>query len=174
VSRSLTVSVPPRRRVGQVLLALALAAALLYLGVRIGRELTQPGPAARFAAPDALQELQLADGSVYVGRVVADEDGYLRLAGAAIVRPEQAQAGRSPRLLVVLVAADPQDIAGDLLIPREQVLYIGNVAASSGLETAYRQATGELPQASPQPGATPPTSPAPSPTFPTVPSPSAP
>jgi hypothetical protein len=171
VSRSLTVSVPPLRRIGQVLLALALAAALLYLGLRIGRELTQPGPAARFAVPGALQELQLADGSVYVGRIVADEDDYLRLAGAAIVRPEQAQAGQAGRLLVVLVSADPQDIAGDLLIPRDQVLYVGNVAPNSGLETAYRQATGELPQPSPAPGAT---QPAATPTLPAEPSPTAP
>jgi hypothetical protein len=159
VSRSLTVSVPSARRIGQVLLAIALAIALLYLGLRIGRALTEGGPAARFAAPGALQEIQLADGSFYLGRIVADEDDYVRLAGAAIVRSDQAQGGGGSRLIVQLVVAEPQSIAGDLLVPREQILYIGNVAANSGLETAYRQATGELPQPSAPPGGTAPPSP---------------
>jgi hypothetical protein len=136
------------RRIGQLVLLVALGIALVYLGLKVGQALTDPGAARRLADPGKLQEVQLADGSVYVGALVGEEGDYLRLAGPAIIQSDQGQGGQQGQLVVQLMAAEPRSIAGELLIPRDQVLYLGNVTSGSGLETAYRQATGQLPRPS--------------------------
>jgi len=142
VSRSVTLPIPTAGRLLRLLVGIVAVAAVVGIGVRLGLWFVLPGPAAEFAAA-GLQQVQTAGGT-YVGRVVADDGTYLRIAAPAIVRPESAESGR---LIVQLLTADPFDLGGDVLVPRAQVLLIGNVSAGSGLETAYRQAIGELPPA---------------------------
>jgi hypothetical protein len=142
VSRSVTLPIPTAGRLVRVLVGVLIVAAMVGVGVRVGLWIVSPGPAAEFAA-GGLQQVQTAGGT-YVGRIVADDGTYVRIAAPAIVRPESAESGR---LLVQLLTADPFDLGGDILVPRTQVLLIGNVTAGSGLETAYRQAIGELPPA---------------------------
>lgn len=142
MSRSVTLALPPARQALRFLVALVAVVAIVLVGARIGAALISPGPAAEFGRGDSLQEVQTAGGT-YVGVIVADDGRYLRLVGAAIVRPESST---SERLIVQMLTSSPFDLDGTVLIAREQVLFIGNVRPQSGLETAYRQATGELPQ----------------------------
>ncbi len=145
MSRSLTVSLPPMVRVVQVIVALVVAVGLVYLGLRIGSALTAPAPAEGLSGGAALQEVHTTQG-VYLGKVAAEDGSYLRLASPAVVREEQAQGGgQSGRVLVILLAAEPYYVSGDILIPTSQVVLVGNVIPGSPLDTAYRQARGELP-----------------------------
>ena len=46
---------------------------------------------------------------------------------------------------VQLLQTEPYGVAGDLLIPRGQIVFIGNVADDAGLRDAYTQATSSAP-----------------------------
>ncbi|MCI0583584.1 MAG: hypothetical protein L0227_11975 [Chloroflexi bacterium] len=142
MSRSVTVPIPGVARVGRVLLVLVAAAVIALVGIRAGLWLVSPGPAAELTA-DGLAQIQTTS-ATYVGRIVDDDGAYLRVADPAIIRPESGEP--DARLLVQLLTAEPFNVAGEILIGREQVVLVGAVAAGSGLETAYRQATGDLPQ----------------------------
>jgi hypothetical protein len=152
LNRSVTVALPSVSGVVRTILVIAVALALLAVGVRLGLAVLSPGPAADFGRGAPLQQV-VTTTSTFVGQVVSDDGTYLRLHGPAIVR--DASSAGSSQLIVQLLVADPFDLNGDILIPRSQVILIGNVASSSGLETAYRQATGELPAPTPGPTAAP-------------------
>src|SRR5262245_44963867 len=142
----MTVAIPSPRRLARIVGTVLVVAVVLAIGVRLGTWAVSPGPAAELARSHALQQI-VTSGGTYLGHVVGDDGTYVRIARPAIVRPEQS----TSNLVVQLLAVDPYDLNGDILMPRSSILLIGNVAAGSGLETAYRQATGELPQPTPAP-----------------------
>ena len=154
MSRSVTVALPSTsglaRTAGLVIVALVLVA----LGIRVGLAALSPGPAAEFGRGVTLQQI-VTPSNTFVGHIVGDDGTYVRLANPAIVR--DASNTGSSQLIVQLLVVNPFDLKGDILVPRAQVVLIGNVEAGSGLEKAYRQAKGELPQESlaPAPSATP-------------------
>lgn len=78
-----------------------------------------------------------------MGYLEDDAGGYLTITGAAEVRAGSGtQAGST---IEQVITTDPVDATGDMLISDGQVIAIINVTAGSGLETAYRQATGQIP-----------------------------
>jgi len=143
LSRSVTLAVPSASGLVRTILTIAVALALVAIGVRLGFGLLSPGPAAEFAQDGRLQQV-VTTTNTFVGQVVSDDGTYLRLRGPAIVRDASSDA--DSQLIVQLLVADPFDLDGEILVVRSEVVLIGNVLAGSGLETAYRQATGELPQ----------------------------
>lgn len=147
MTRSVTVSLPPWRRVLTVLAVLGLLFLIVLGGFLVGLRLLGPGPAEGLDAAARVHQVHLDDGSVYLGRIVSEGDGYVRLGVPAVIRPSDAeqQDPRGPQLIVQLLATEPYSLSGDVLIARSQVTLVGPVIAGSGLETAYRQATGELP-----------------------------
>ena len=155
MSRSLTVAVPSPARMAKAVLAIAVGVLMVVVGLRIGGALLGSGAAKSLAAGAALQEVHTTQG-VYVGQVVAEDEGYLTLRTPAIVREEQGSEGTaSGRILVILLASEPYYVAGDVVLRRDQVVLVGNVAAGSPLDTAYRQATGELPPPTSAPSSSP-------------------
>jgi hypothetical protein len=152
LSRSVTVAVPSVSGIVRIVLALVVAVVLLAVGVRIGLALLSPGTAAEFADDGRLQQVVTVT-DTFVGRVVSDDGTYLRLRGPAVVR--DASSSSQGQLIVQLLVADPFDLDGEILVARSEVILVGNVLVGSGLETAYRQATGELPAPTPVPTAAP-------------------
>ena len=149
MSRTLTVRLPSATTLARLALAVVAAVAILAVGAFAGSRLLSPGEASRFARAGYLQEIRLVDGTVIVGQLQDDTGGYLRVAGAAEVRAGSGtQAGT---MIVQVIATDPVDATGDMLIADGQVVAIMNVASGSGLETAYRQATGQIPAPTPAP-----------------------
>jgi len=142
LSRSVTVAVPTASGLIRTILALAVGTALVLAGARLGLALLSPGPAAEFALDGRLQQV-VTTTNTFVGQVVSDDGTYLRLRGPAIVR--DASGDGSSQLIVQLLRVDPYDLDGEILVMRSEVILVGNVLAGSGLETAYRQATGDLP-----------------------------
>jgi hypothetical protein len=117
------------------------------VGIRLGMSLVSPGPAAEFSTFTDLQEVQTSS-ATYLGRIVEDRDGYVRIAEPAIVRAEPVPSGSTDgeqQVIVQLLQTEPYGVAGDLLIPREQIVFIGNVADDAGLRDAYTQATSSAP-----------------------------
>lgn len=154
MSRSLTVSVPPPALIARWLGWLVLGVVVIVAGVIGGQTLTRRDSAVALAASTPLQQIQTSSG-VYLGKIVSADDNYLRIFGPAVLRENQPSAsGQPPQLLVIRLTSEPFDLDGDVLIPRENVILIGNVARNSPLETAYRQAIGDLPaggEATPSP-----------------------
>lgn len=119
------------------------AALLLFVGARVGQALFAPGPAASFATE--LQEVRTTDGN-FVGRVVSDDDDYIRLADPAVVTPLEVDGGTGEgQVAVQRLATEPFGLVGDLLINREQVIFVGGVANDSQLARAYAEASGATP-----------------------------
>jgi len=140
VTRSLTLKLPTLRRVGYWLASLVVAAALLALGVRIGLALFGPGEAASLGGQ--LQEVQTTGGT-YVGRIASDNGHYVRLSQPAIVRAQPAASAEGGSQFVVqMLATEPFGIAGDLVINRDQIIFMGRVASDSDLASAYREVSG--------------------------------
>jgi hypothetical protein len=137
------VSLPPAARIAQVLAAAVIVVAVLLLGIRAWFALTAPSAAAQLAQAAPLQQVQTTS-NLYLGKVIGDDAGYLRVAGPAVVREGPAASGQASQVLVILLSAQPFDVQGDLLIARDSVVAVGNVARDSGLERAYRQAIGDL------------------------------
>lgn len=155
MSRTLTVHLPSATQLVRGALAVLVVLAVIGGGALVGSRLTTAGEARSFAQSGRLQEVRLADGSVIVGFLDDDAGGYLRLSGAAEVRAGTgSQAGAT---IVQVIGTDPVDATGDMLISNGQVVAIMNVAAGSGLETAYRQATGQIPAPTAGPTQAPPT-----------------
>jgi hypothetical protein len=141
MTRSLTLKLPPLRRFGLWVATLIVAAALLAVGVRIGLVLFAPGEAASLGGQ--LQEVQTTGGT-YVGRIVSDNGHYIRLAQPAIVRVQPAASAEGVSQFVVqMLAAEPFGIGSDLLINRDQILFMGSVASDSDLAGAYREVSGQ-------------------------------
>jgi hypothetical protein len=156
LSRSLTVALPSPARVAKAVVAIAAAVLIVIVGLRIGGSLLGPAAAKALSAGGALQEIHTTQG-LYVGQVVAEDESYISLRTPAVVREEQATDGGTPsgRILVILLASEPYYVAGDVVLPRNQVVLVGNVTPGSPLDTAYRQATGELPAPSATPSSAP-------------------
>jgi hypothetical protein len=121
-------------RVGTIVLLLVGFAAI---GVVVGGLLSRGGPMA-MAPAGSLYEAHLVDGSVYLGELTGDTGGYVELSAPAIVLPEGG--GDESTYRVVSLTNDPYAIVGPVLIPREQILVIGAVAARTSIEQAYLDA----------------------------------
>lgn len=138
-------AMPPGFRIPLVAVALA---ALVVIGVLIGVLLRPAGPTG-LAPSGSLIEVHTADGTVYLGDLVDDADGYLRLEAPAVVLPEVGDDGEAS-YRVVRLDADPYGLVGPVIIPREQAMLIGAVGAGSSIERAYLDAlAGATPSASP-------------------------
>lgn len=157
MSRSLTLPVPSPREVLVAIAGVAVALAVVFVGVRLGGTMLSPSSIMRLAAEGDLHEVQLLGGAVYLGTIVEDDGDALRLARPAVVRQEQAPAASDgsggQRTVVQRLSTDPFGIAADVLIPLDQVTLVGVVEPSSSLARAYDQATGvtPTPAASPSP-----------------------
>jgi hypothetical protein len=156
VGNTVTVRLPSPALVARLALAAIAAVAVVAAGVFVGTRLTSPDEVQTFAQGAPLQEIRLADGTVVVGEVSAVGAEYLHLSGAADVTSGSGeQAGAT---VVRMITAEPVDANGAMLISRDQVISIMNVVPGSQLETAYRQASGQLqkPTSAPagSPGAT--------------------
>jgi hypothetical protein len=147
MSRSMTVSVPSGQRLLVGIVAVLAIVVLALAGLRLGASLLSPGPAVEFSRLTDLQQVQTPV-ATYLGRVVDDRDGYVRVAAPAIIRAQPAPSG-SPdgdqQVIVQLLQTEPYGVVGDLLIPREQVLAIANVADDAGLRDAYAEAGASAP-----------------------------
>ncbi len=166
MSRSLTVRVPSARGILLGVLAVVAAIVLVGLGIRVGVAFVVGGPSAQLARGFALQEVHLVNGTVYVGHLVSDDGGFLRLADPAVVRQQTAtQTGdqaAAPQFVVQALFTDPFDLSGDITVPQAQVVLVGNVSADSSLGRAYSQAfQGGTPQPTPSPTQGAPQSPSP-------------
>lgn len=130
-------------------LAVAGLAALVALGILIGSLLSPAGPMS-LAPSGSLIEVHTTDGTVYLGDLVDDGDGFLRLEAAAVVLPESGTGGTATYRVTPL-SADPYALVGPVIIPRESATLVGAVAAGSTIEQAYRDAmNGGGPSGSPE------------------------
>ena len=115
------------------------AGLLLFVGMRVGQALFAPGPAESFTTE--LQEIRTTDGN-YLGRIVADDGEYIRLADPATVTAlggSEATAGE--QFVVQRLATEPFGLVGDLLVNVDQVIFVGAVANDSQLAAAYADAS---------------------------------
>ena len=153
MSGSITLNLPSARRVVAIIAALTGFVALLLLGIAIGYRLLAKDPISVLATPGAVQQVGVSSGAVYVGRIVGAGDDYLRIADPATIRQGNAASDASPgaQLVVEALTVEPYDAEGDLVIPITSVQWVTTVRPGSGLETAYRQATGTVPGASTAP-----------------------
>lgn len=156
MNRSLTVAVPSSAQIVKAILGIGIAVLIVFVGLRLGGSLLGPAGAQALSTGSGLQEIHTTQG-VYVGQLVKEDDSYLSLRTPAVVREAQDADGGSGsgRILVILLASEPYYIAGDVVLPRDQVILVGNVTPGSPLDTAYRQATGELPPPSSTPSSAP-------------------
>ncbi len=156
MSRSLTLRVPTARTALTAIVVVLVAVVLIVAGVRIGWSLVSGGPIGELARGAALQEVHLANGTVYVGQLTAEDGGYLKLTDPAVLRQQASSEGASAsasQLIVQALFTDPYDSTGPVLIPRDQVTLVANVTSGSGLANAYDQALhgGTQPQPTPTP-----------------------
>ena len=130
---------------GRVALYAAIAVALVaivWIGSVVGSSMFGRGPAGHLVG-GGLAEIHMADGTLYLGEIVSERDGFLQISGAAVVIPDAGSSGSASQLLVQLLTGDPYALGGDILIASDHVTLVGAVIPGSGLEKAYRQATGE-------------------------------
>jgi hypothetical protein len=157
MSRSLTLSVPSARQVSMVLATVLGALALLLVGARIGASLLAPSPVMSVTAGGELHQIQLLGGSAYLGRILSDEGGMLRVGDAALLRQQQAPTASGnqaeTQLIVQSLTTDPFGITSDVVIPIDQVALIGVVDPDSSLGAAYGEAMGtrRVPSGTPSP-----------------------
>ena len=89
--------------------------------------------------------------------IVTDNGSMLRLTRPAIVRQEQVPAAspgaQGPRVIVQSLTTDPYGVAADIVIPLDQVTFIGVLQPRSSLGVAYGEAVGltQPPAATPSP-----------------------
>ncbi len=147
-SRSVTLRLPSLRRVGIAIATVVVGLVLVIAGIRVGLAVLGPSPIARTMADGGLHEIHILGGTVYLGRIVSDDGGMLRVRDPAIVREQAAPTASSEpagaQLVVQSLVVDPYDLAGEVLIPIDQVSLIGVVAPGSSLEVAYVQAQASL------------------------------
>jgi len=125
-----------------------LAAVLLAGGLWVG-SILRGDEIDRLAPDGSLVEVHLADGTVYLGALEADDD-YLTLTGPAVVVPGSAD-DETTTYAVEPLSGDPYSIAGPILIERERVSLVGAVRAGSAIERAYHDAMGADATESPAP-----------------------
>lgn len=94
-------------------------------------------------------EIHLADGTVYLGDVTNESEAYLQLRGAALIVPEQGNAGTAYR--VQPLTGDPYSLVGPVVIARDRVALIGVVSAGSAVERAYQDALAGAGEPTPSP-----------------------
>lgn len=138
----------PQRRLMPLAAAVIAVVAIIWLGSIVGTTFFGSGVASRLAG-QGVAEIHVTGDAIYLGTIVSDRDGYLRLAQPAILIPDADSDTAGPQLLVQLLILDPYDLAGDVLIASDQVTLVGPVIPGSGLEQAYRQATGQTTSESP-------------------------
>jgi hypothetical protein len=144
MSHTVTVRLPSLAQVVRVVVGAIVVIVVIGLGLLAWSQLNPASEPRSFAQAGRLQEITLVNGTVVVGQLKDDAGGYLRVSGAAEVSAGTGdQAGA---MVVKMIATDPTDADGEVLISVSQVVTIMNVLPGSGLETAYRQASGELPQ----------------------------
>ena len=80
---SVTVNLPPARRVAGILAGLVGLLALLLIGIAIGTRLLAPNPVSALATPGTIQQIGISNGVVYVGRIVSSSGDYLQVAEPA-------------------------------------------------------------------------------------------
>jgi len=150
-----TLSVPSAGRVLAAVVAVAVALALVLVGIRIGTVLLRTSPVMSVAAESDLSQIQLVGGVVYVGQIINDDDGAIRLRGGAQVRQEAVPAASgqqaSTQIVVQSLATDPYGLTADVVIPMDQVTLVGAVSPGSSLAQAYAQAMSGSPTATPEP-----------------------
>jgi hypothetical protein len=156
VTRSLTVRLPSVRQLALAAVAIVAIAVIVFLGVRLGSQLASGGAVSLVAVDGGIQEIHILGGAVYVGRITSDADGAIRVAGPALVLSDTTSSpapdSGGQRLVVRALFTDPYDLQGDVLIPRDQVVLVGNITPGSSLEAAYLQAVeGVGPSGSPAP-----------------------
>jgi hypothetical protein len=141
VATSLSIGNARKRAFGTIVLV-ALAAGILLLGWILGGRLVGGGPVARLAS-GAVIELHLQGGAVLIGQLVAEEGDYLRLRSpASLTAPAAGAEPDGGQWTVRMLGSDPFAVAGDVLVPSDQITFLGAVAAQSGIAAAYRQAAG--------------------------------
>jgi len=126
-----------------------IAVGIVLLGLRIGQEVTRRPETLQLAAAGPLQAVYLANGTAYLGAIVADDGTYLRLAGGAVIRSRAQPSASSSVLEIQLLASAPFNLDGDVLVPKAQVALIANVVVGSEVANAYIQAAGAAPAPSP-------------------------
>lgn len=151
----MTVAVPSLRTVFTGLGLLLGAVVLVVVGIRLGSSLLSPSAVMSVAADGELHQVQLLGGVTYLGAIVSDEDGALRLGRPAMVREEPlaspAPDGSTTQIVVQSLATEPFGIAADVIIPLDQVTLVGVVESGSGMAQAYAQAMGATPNETPTP-----------------------
>lgn len=126
-----------------------IAVTIVMLGLVAGGALRDQGFRA-LAPGGSLFQVQLSGGAVYVGDLVNESDDLLTLGAPAVVLQDSSQ-GSQTTYRVVPLSAEPHSLAGSVLIPRNQVMIVGVVAAGSPIERAYLDAmthTGPTPSPS--------------------------
>jgi hypothetical protein len=133
-----------KRAAGTIALV-AVAASILLLGWTVGGRLVGGGPVARLASGSVV-ELHLQNGEVLVGQLVSEDGDYLRLRSpASLTAPAGVPSPNNVRWVVRMLRNDPFSIASDVLVPHDQIAFLGAVAAPSSLAAAYIQAAGGAP-----------------------------
>lgn len=125
-----------------------LGVALLVGGLWVG-SFVRGDQIDRVAPDGALLEVQLADGTVYLG-ALEDEGDYLVLSGPAVIVPGSSEE-ETTSYTVQPLSGDPYSILGPILIDRDRVTFIGAVSAGSGIERAYLDAISGTSQETPAP-----------------------
>lgn len=126
------------------------AVVILVAGVILGAIVLRPADSGTVAQPGSLVEIRTGDGSWLVGVLVSEDSEVIRLSSPAEVRQVAAPSG-STQYQVAMLSGDPYQLAGDAVIARAQVAWLGNVAAGSSLESAYASVL-QASLASPTPG----------------------
>lgn len=134
--------------IGRIVLGILVVAVAVFLALRIPAIVGSGSTVTQLASGAPLQQIRTTS-DIYLGKIVGADDGYLRIAGAAIVREQPQASGAPAQIFVIRLTNDPFNIDGDLLVERSNVVFVGNVGRDSGLERAYRQAIGDLPLPSP-------------------------
>ena len=124
----------------------AIAAGAVTLGVVAGLLFTRGSPE-RFSSSEALVEIQLTDGSVYVGLITDEQADRLFVEGPAVVLPQGS--GQSRTYLVQPLSRDPYSVEGSIVMMRDAVAFIGRIIPGSAIERAYRDAMNPASSSSP-------------------------
>ncbi len=130
--------------IGRIVVAILAVALAVILALRIVAVVGSGGAVTQLASGAPLQQIRTTS-DIYLGKIVGADDGYLRVAGAAIVREQPQASGAPAQIFIIRLTNDPFNVDGDLLIERANVVFVANVGRDSGLERAYRQAIGDLP-----------------------------
>ena len=143
MTRSYTVRLPSARRLAAPVGIVAALLILLVVAFRVGMEIAK-GPVAGSVDRRQLQQIVVQGGTVYVGRLISETDGWLRIEAPTVLRQndQAAPGGSAPPLVVQALTADPFAIDGPIVLRREMVIAVGNVVNGTGLERAYQEATG--------------------------------